>query len=236
MLAGSADLAGLLAAAEELNLTWADILAKMAQYASGVPGSVQNALNAIGGVGANAYVAPADTPESIAAFEEFIDIVEELDAALAAVEAGTGGGHGADAAYDRLQARLAAAQAAYDATLPTLDPNMSGGSSGGMDHQYAAKGGIIKPKYFSVGGFARGSDTVPAMLTPGEFVMSKYAVQSHGIDKMKSMNSGSSVGDSVYNYSISVNVKSDANPDDIARVVMTQIKGIDSQKIRGNRL
>ena len=232
----SADLAGLIAAAEELNLTWADILAKMAQYASGVPGSVQGAVNAIGGVGANAYVAPADTPESIAAFEEFLDIVEELDAALAAVEAGTGGGYGADAAYDRLQARLAAAQAAYDATLPTVvDPNMSGGSSG-MDHQYAAKGGIIKPKYFSVGGFARGSDTVPAMLTPGEFVMSKYAVQSHGIDKMKSINSGSSIGDSVYNYSISVNVKSDANPDEIARVVMTQIKGIDSQKIRGNRL
>jgi hypothetical protein len=74
------------------------------------------------------------------------------------------------------------------------------------------------------------------MLTPGEFVMSKYAVQSHGADTMRAINNGSSVGDSVYNYSISVNVKSDANPDEIARVVMTQIKGIDSQKLRGNRL
>ena len=230
----SADLAGLLAAAEQLNLTWADILAKMAEYASGVPGSVQGALNAIGGVGANAYVAPADTEESLAAFEEFIDVVEELDAALAAVEAGTGGGQGADAAYDRLQARLAAAQAAYDATLPAYDPNFVGGG-GGIGHQYAAKGGLIKSKYFAVGGVARGTDIVPAMLTPGEFVMSRYAVQSHGIDKMKSINNGSSVGDSVYNYSISVNVKSDANPDEIARVVMTQIKGIDAQKIRGNR-
>ena len=232
----SADLAGLIAAAEQLNLTWAEILAKMAQYASGVPGSVQGAVNAIGGVGANAYVAPADTPESIAAFEEFIDIVEELDAALAAVEAGTGGGHRADANYDRLQARLAAAQAAYDATLPTGGPDISGGSSGGFDHQYAAQGGLIKPKYFSIGGNILGTDSVPAMLTPGEFVMSKYAVQAHGTDKMKAINNGNSVGDSVYNYSISVNVKSDANPDDIARVVMTQIKGIDSQKIRGNRL
>ena len=231
----SADLAGLLAAAEQLNLTWADILAKMAEYASGVPGSVQGAVNAIGGVGANAYVAPADTPESIAAFEEFIDIVEELDAALAAVEAGTGGGQGADAAYDRLQARLAAAQAAYDATLPEYDPNSTGGG-GGLAMQYQSSGGLIKPKYFSVGGFARGSDTVPAMLTPGEFIMSKYAVQSHGIDKMKAINSGSSVGDSVYNYSISVNVTSDANPDEIARAVMTQIKSVDSQKIRGTRL
>ena len=74
------------------------------------------------------------------------------------------------------------------------------------------------------------------MLTPGEFVMSKYAVETHGTDKMKSINNGSSVGDSVYNYSISVNVKSDSNPDEIAKTVIAQIKGIDAQKIRGNRL
>jgi uncharacterized protein (DUF885 family) len=80
-----------------------------------------------------------------------------------------------------------------------------------------------------------GSDIVPARLTPGEFVMSKYAVQKYGVDKMKSINNGDSVGDSVYNYSISVNVTSDANPDDIARVVMTQIRNIDSQKLRGAR-
>jgi hypothetical protein len=83
---------------------------------------------------------------------------------------------------------------------------------------------------------ARGTDIVPAMLTPGEFVMSKYAVQSHGIDKMKSINSGSSVGDSVYNYSISVNVKSDANPDEIARSVMAQVRNVDSQRLRGTRI
>ena len=84
--------------------------------------------------------------------------------------------------------------------------------------------------------WAKGTDTVPAMLTPGEFVMSKYAVQSHGVDKLNAINSGSSVGDSVYNYSVNVNVTSDSNPDDIARAVMTQIKNIDSQRIRGVRL
>ena len=229
---GSAALAGLLSAAQELELTWSNILALLAQYASGVPGSVQAAVNAIGGVGANAYVAPADTPESLAAFEKFIDIVEELDAALAAVEAGAG----SDANYDRLQARLAAAQAAYDATLPTGGPDISGGSSGGFDHQYAAQGGLIKPRYFAVGGNVRGTDTVPAMLTPGEFVMSKYAVETHGTDKMKAINNGSSVGDSVYNYSISVNVKSDANPDEIARSVMAQVRNVDSQRLRGTRI
>tara|TARA_R110000824_G_scaffold150748_1_gene321469 strand:+ start:162 stop:1697 length:1536 start_codon:yes stop_codon:yes gene_type:complete len=44
----------------------------------------------------------------------------------------------------------------------------------------------------SVPGFAQGgmSDTVPAMLTPGEFVMSKGAVQKHGVGYMKNLNRG----------------------------------------------
>jgi len=100
---------------------------------------------------------------------------------------------------------------------------------------YKAKGGIIPEKFVS-GGYAMGTDTVPAMLTPGEFVMSRYAVQSHGADTMKAINNGSTVGESVYNYSINVNVKSDSNPDEIARAVMTQIKSVDSQKIRGVRV
>jgi TP901 family phage tail tape measure protein len=231
---GSAALAGLLSAAEALNLTWAEILAKLAAYGSGVPASVGNAVNLIGGAGSDAYVAPQDTPESAAALEEFIGVVNELDSAQAALDEAYDKGEWAK--FSELQRRLAAAQEAYNATLPTGDvTGGSGGPGGRFAMQYASMGGLIKPKYFGMGGFARGTDTVPAMLTPGEFIMSKYAVQSHGIDKMRSINNGSSAGDSVYNYSISVNVKSDANPDEIARVVMTQIKGIDSQKLRGNR-
>jgi len=99
---------------------------------------------------------------------------------------------------------------------------------------YLSDGGVV-PKYFANGGYAKGSDTVPAMLTPGEFVMSKYAVEKYGVENMKSINSGSSVGDSVYNYNLNLNVKSDAKPDDIARAVMVQIKSIDAQRIRGAR-
>jgi hypothetical protein len=186
----------------------------------------------------SAYVTPTSTDADKAALEEFIDIVEELDAAQAALDKGTGGGYGADAAYDRLLARLAAAQSAYDATLPTVDPNMSSngrGGGGSTDMMALSSGGMVKPKYFSIGGAARGTDIVPAMLTPGEFVMSKYAVNSYGVDKMKAMNSGSYEGEKVYNYNLSVNVKSDADPDDIARVVMTQIRQIDSQRIRTQR-
>jgi hypothetical protein len=229
---GSAALAGLLTAAKELELTWSNILALLAEYANGIPGAVQGAINAIGGVGATAYVAPGETAETIAAAEKFDQTVGALDAATAAYEAAVASGN--MYAVRNTGIALAAAQAAYDATLPT-DTTSNPGADNWLASQSLSSGGMVKPKYFAVGGIARGTDTVPAMLTPGEFVMSRYAVQSHGIDKMKSINNGSSVGDSVYNYSISVNVKSDANPDEIARSVMTQIRNIDSQKLRGTR-
>ena len=109
--------------------------------------------------------------------------------------------------------------------IPPVYKKVVVGSGGGNPQQYLSRGGL-----------AIGTDTIPAMLTPGEFVMSRYAVQSQGIDNMKAINNGSSVGDSVYNYSINVNVESEANPDEIARVVMTQIRSIDSQKLRGTRI
>jgi hypothetical protein len=97
-----------------------------------------------------------------------------------------------------------------------------------------ATGGLVSSK-FAQKKFSMGTDTVPAMLTPGEFVMNKFAVQSHGIGKMQAMNNGQAAGDSVYNYSISVNVKSESNPDEIARTVIAQIKSVDAQKMRGVR-
>lgn len=41
---------------------------------------------------------------------------------------------------------------------------------------------------FKGGGFAMGTDTIPAMLTPGEFVMSRGAVNMFGADTMMAMN------------------------------------------------
>jgi hypothetical protein len=94
------------------------------------------------------------------------------------------------------------------------------------------------PQYFGNGGQPRGTDTVPAMLTPGEFVMRKSAVSKYGIGTMKAINNGSFVpkmsapgiqspsgssfvptivnegtsatnnNSSVYNYNLSVNVGS----------------------------
>jgi TP901 family phage tail tape measure protein len=118
-------------------------------------------------------------------------------------------------------------------------------------------GGQIK--YMASGGLARGSDTVPAMLTPGEFVVNKAAAQAYGPllnsineSKYPSMlgsnggmsntpinNISASVSDNstaVYNYSLGFNINgTNSNPSDIARAVMTEIKRVDAQRIRGQR-
>jgi TP901 family phage tail tape measure protein len=119
-----------------------------------------------------------------------------------------------------------------------------------------AMGGMV-PKYMMAGGGV-GSDTVPAMLTPGEFVMNKQATKSFGPllsmlneSKYPSMigssydGKGSSGGimtsvsdnsSKVYNYNVGITVpQSNANPNDIARAVIGQIKYIDNQRIRGQR-
>ena len=97
-----------------------------------------------------------------------------------------------------------------------------------------ASGGII-PKYFVNGGLSRGTDTVPAMLTPGEFIVSKFGVKDFGINKLKAINSGTYDGSSVYNYNLSVNVSSMSDPNDIAQTVMSHIRKVESQRIRSNK-
>ena len=116
---------------------------------------------------------------------------------------------------------------------------------------FKSMGGMI-PKYMASGGMARGTDTVSAMLTPGEFVVNKNATQKFGpllsainsptfttpeaMSSIKNLSgSQTEVNNSktLYNYNLSVNVSnSNANPNDIARTVINQIKQIDNQRIR----
>jgi hypothetical protein len=116
-------------------------------------------------------------------------------------------------------------------------------------------GGMV-PKYFADGGLARGTDTVPAMLTPGEFVIKKSAVDRIGTSALNRINNGYADGgivgassggptgegiftaepsNSVYNntYEINVNVRSESNPEEIARTVLSRIKQVDNQRVRG---
>ena len=92
---------------------------------------------------------------------------------------------------------------------------------------------------YNTGGLVDGignTDKISAMLTPGEFVITKPAVAAFGASNLANINNGKSMDSSVYNnnYSVVVNAKSDSNPQQIANAVMDQIKQVNNQRIRGN--
>lgn len=86
----------------------------------------------------------------------------------------------------------------------TIDVNLNGGvpegapeGAGNPDSSAywstrAHTGGLIGEKggvsYFAEGGFAKGTDTVPAMLTPGEYVMRREAVNRLGVPFLQRLN------------------------------------------------
>jgi hypothetical protein len=119
-------------------------------------------------------------------------------------------------------------------STPTTSVNTSQGVLNKLNSMgILSSGGLVATKYFANGGYAMGTDKVPALLTPGEFVMSRYAVNNHGIDKMKAMNNGSYDGSAVYNYSVNVNVDgTNSDADEIAKVVIKQIRQLEGQRIR----
>jgi hypothetical protein len=115
-------------------------------------------------------------------------------------------------------------------------PPMQMAMGGMVAPKYFANGGMVMPKYFVGGDLAKGTDIIPAMLTPGEFVMTKHAVDNYGVDNLRAINSGAAPGNSVYNgYNINVNVRSNSNPDQIANAVMTQIRQVNAQQVRGSK-
>jgi hypothetical protein len=148
------------------------------------------------------------------------------------------------AAQEAAKAKAFAEAEAAAARVAATKALMSGGADAAYDRRTGysryAMGGMVG-SYLASGGFgmkAVGTDIIPAMLTPGEFIVTKYGVQNYGVENLRAINSGSKTLDSnsVYNYSLTVNAKSDASPDDIARTVISQIKQIDAQRIRGNKL
>jgi TP901 family phage tail tape measure protein len=161
----------------------------------------------------------------------YTDLTRLTDAMNLAKKYNTGPDYAKQQAENLAANKAAAAKKAQDeATLKKFGGNFAAAQAFGN----WSTGGLI-PKYFAVGGFAKGTDTVPAMLTPGEFIMSKYAVDTYGVDNMRKINNGDSIGGTVYNntYTLTVNAKTDANPNDIAQAVMSTIKRVDDRRIRG---
>jgi hypothetical protein len=172
---------------------------------------------------------------------------------------------------------VAKAQKAYDDALSQLSiarnkisppsQSPSRGSGGRTGVLALASGGKVM-SFMANGGSPLGSDTVPAMLTPGEFVVKRPMVNKYGTALFDSLNSGAfpnikgmtspsfssrtpslsvnqssvpsrqvapSSSNSVYNYSLSVNVASQSDPNTIAQTVMAQIQRIDSQRVGSGR-
>ena len=56
--------------------------------------------------------------------------------------------------------------------------------------EHDSRGGEVPTQYYAKGGFTKkGTDTIPAMLTPGEFVIKKKAVEKVGVPFLKKINS-----------------------------------------------
>jgi hypothetical protein len=86
-----------------------------------------------------------------------------------------------------------------------------------------ARGGLV-PAYAADGGFfePRGTDTVPAMLTPGEFVVNRSATAGN-LDALQRINAGKGSGGDVQIGSIVINAKSDLSTDSIRREVIPEL-------------
>ena len=230
-------LGALLASTAKIDDKWQSILDKLAEYNS-TPQGVFDSQSQVDGSAAD-YAEFDSSVEALSAAEEAMWAAE--DALNEAYNTGQW------AKFAELQRKLDEAKRIADEanevyesasakiTGGTAGTTNGSGGGGGGDMLMMSKGGMVKPNYFDMGGFAKGTDTVPAMLTPGEFIMSKYAVDAHGINTMKSLNNGQSVGGAVYNntYTLTVNAKTDANPNEIAQAVMSTIKNVEGRRVRG---
>ena len=83
--------------------------------------------------------------------------------------------------------------AAFTGTQASNDPERAAQGKTQLDDNIENLGGMMQNfSFFNAGGRVPGTgtkDTVPAMLTPGEFVMSRGAVSKFGMNTMSSMNS-----------------------------------------------
>ena len=110
-------------------------------------------------------------------------------------------------------------------------------------------GGFITKKYAG-GGFVGGvgnTDKVPALLTPGEFVMTKGSAARYGkaLEKVNSpsykfassaagYSGGSAMGTSIYNLTVNAQTNADAN--DIATITIKRIQDMERTRIRERKV
>lgn len=132
-------------------------------------------------------------------------------------------------AWDGVKSAADQAKAAVDAyskAVREAPPPPSGG--GGTNSMFGGPRGFL---FRAAGGFARGTDTIPAMLSPGEFVMNARSSKRFA-SQLIAMNAGVNPvyrqeGGPVVNNTVNVgdiNVNGTADPDDTARRVVSQLR------------
>ena len=137
-----------------------------------------------------------------------------------------------------LDANINSLSSAINTNTNTIKVSSTGGAGGATLN----KGGVVRK--FATGGVVPGSgdrDTVPAMLTPGEFVIRKKAVKSIGKDKLHKMNryaAGGTVGGGVANVDFEEGYDGDSflvnfTPANKPYKARTRLEGADAYEIKG---
>lgn len=128
----------------------------------------------------------------------------------------------ARAAKDAAKRSADDAQAEFDRVNPTYKveydyPDEGPRGPNGNPEGYS-RGGYVRPRYAAMGMFVpRGTDTVPAMLTPGEGVLSHRGMRALG-----RLNAGGDLG----GYSITINVQGGGDPDETAQKVSDALERV----------
>ena len=163
-------LAGLVTAAGKVDAVWTKINAQMDAYKKNMPDSVKTSLGLI-------QTGETKSEEDKARIAKEREDKEEENTKLAALAL----------ALRKLTvgARLTNEEKAL--VVASQPQNKRRVNSAGM--QTLASGGLV-PGGFESGAYAKGTDTVPAMLTPGEYVLKKSAVDKYGVDNLDAMNVG----------------------------------------------
>ena len=246
------NLAELISAAEAAGIPFTAELLKQATNAERLAAALLKSSGYMSGLSSSA-VSGAGVPTTDPA--KYDKIQKDLTKEFVSMGIDAGPAAGLAASSARLQAQADA----YFKANPNIDPftgaqrKMFGGpilskGKGGM--------GIVKAMAF--GGRAIGSDTVPAMLTPGEFIVNKSASRAYapllerineskypgmlsggGQPQVPVNNISTSTNDNstaVYNYNLGFCINgANGSAKDIANAVMREIKNVDSQRIRGQR-
>jgi len=256
-------LGGLLASSQAITAEWNTIIGKINAYAKAVPGSVtaiQNDINptqaptdaptgstakptsaptdaptsAPGATATKATAAPTKAPVVVKSGDTLSSIAKKNDTTVSALLAANPK-LTTDPKYNDGNTIFSGTKIALPAPTTTKAPTTSSSdiiAARKALYGYLNSGGMV-PQYFKVGGFARGADKIPAMLTPGEFIISKPAVQNFGVQNLNNINKGAPMGNDVYNYNLSLSVNgSDMDADDVANTVIKKIKQLEGQRVR----